>query len=441
MKKHIYFGFVFSVVLMAAGHFRTTSAQTKTLTPDDLFRLEEIGAEVLSPDGQWLAYVLRRPKVTAINHKHDFLQGNDRADIWIVATSGGQPVNLTKGSADGIGYWNPVWSPDSKKLVILSTRGDNVFPWLLDRESAALKQLSDRAYDMQGGIAWLSDHTVAITVLPAGKKPLSMTVEMQVADVATREWPKAWAGKESTASVLESGVPSGFDKRKKDALVFIDTSRGTSQTVAEGMFGDLTLSPDKRYLAAMERADILQPTPDRLLVHILEDRHELALFSVDGKRVSIGKETEVNFLRGSVRWSPDSGRIAMMGRKPESSGIYVYRVGGDRPEIVTGDDIVVPDSTANPSGILWSSNNTLVIRAEGKHTSDPQAKRRSDWWAVSTPGQARNLTASMKTPPSQLVAEKSGDSFVGPADNKLWRFSANGGTASEIGAGSDAKLT
>jgi len=78
----------------------------RTLTPDDVLSLEELGAAVLSPDGRWLAYVLKRPRSTVSFHKHDFLDGGDRADVWLVEVDGGGgPQNLTQGAGDGSGYW------------------------------------------------------------------------------------------------------------------------------------------------------------------------------------------------------------------------------------------------------------------------------------------------------------------------------------------------
>src|SRR6266496_2523210 len=85
------------------------------LTPDDLFRLEKLGDKyfrgyAFSPDGKWLVYVIKRPEVTSTNHESmGYLLGNECSDVWLVSTNGGQPVNLTKGSADGAGFWNAVW--------------------------------------------------------------------------------------------------------------------------------------------------------------------------------------------------------------------------------------------------------------------------------------------------------------------------------------------
>jgi dipeptidyl aminopeptidase/acylaminoacyl peptidase len=79
----------------------------RVLTVDDVLRIEEIGDVALSPDGRWLAYVIKRPRVSASDHSRSYLGGNDRGDVWIVPIEGGEPRNVTNGAAAGAGYWAP----------------------------------------------------------------------------------------------------------------------------------------------------------------------------------------------------------------------------------------------------------------------------------------------------------------------------------------------
>lgn len=121
----------------------------------DLLRKESIQQAKLSPDGSWLAYVRIRPRTESETYQRPWLDGKDRADIWLVATNGGRPRNLTQGVSDGSGFWLPIWSPDSKKFVLLSTRGGNVRLWLFDVASGTLKRLTE-----QGVRYWGEGHVI-----------------------------------------------------------------------------------------------------------------------------------------------------------------------------------------------------------------------------------------------------------------------------------------
>jgi dipeptidyl aminopeptidase/acylaminoacyl peptidase len=87
-------------------------AQTpkRAITFDDLISMHRVGDPQLSPDGKWIAYTVATP---------DKEENRNVSDIWIVATSGGEPRQITRGGSDS----RARWSPDGKKLAFLSGRG------------------------------------------------------------------------------------------------------------------------------------------------------------------------------------------------------------------------------------------------------------------------------------------------------------------------------
>ena len=220
------------------GGLRTPGAGGgRALTPDDLLWREELGEVALSPDGRWLAYVVKRPRATATFHKYDFLHGGDRGDVWLVDSSGGVPQNLTGGASDGSGFWAPRWSPDSERLAMLSTKGGNIHLWGCGIRSRSLSRLCDRPVDWYLGSTqslWVSEHRLLVATLPKGERPLAMAVEIQAAQSAMRAWPKAWAGQEPTASALDSGWHAPFDERPQGELVLVDAVSGRQDTAMRG---------------------------------------------------------------------------------------------------------------------------------------------------------------------------------------------------------------
>ena len=87
-------------------------AAKKPWTPEDLWKLKGVSGLQLSPDGEWIAYVV---SVT------DF-DGNSRnSDIWVVPAKGGEPRRMTTSEK---GDSSPHWSPDGTRIAFLSSRED-----------------------------------------------------------------------------------------------------------------------------------------------------------------------------------------------------------------------------------------------------------------------------------------------------------------------------
>ena len=79
-----------------------TDAKFVSLTGDSGYTAQP------SPDGKWIAYVSDR-------------DGWDH--LYVVPTSGGTPVQLTKGAFEA---WRPAWSPDSTRLAYDANLADNL---------------------------------------------------------------------------------------------------------------------------------------------------------------------------------------------------------------------------------------------------------------------------------------------------------------------------
>jgi len=81
------------------------SAQTRSLTFDDLAKLRSVSDPQRSPDGKWVAYTVSEA---------DFKQNAFITHVWLANAATGRSVQLTRGEKSAT---SPQWSPDSQWLI------------------------------------------------------------------------------------------------------------------------------------------------------------------------------------------------------------------------------------------------------------------------------------------------------------------------------------
>lgn len=90
----------------------------RPMTIDDLYRINNVEDPQISPDGKSIAYV----RVTL-----DKFDNTYHRNIWLSATDGSEPIQLTRSNKDS----HPRWSPDGKTLMFVSSRGEKPQVYLL----------------------------------------------------------------------------------------------------------------------------------------------------------------------------------------------------------------------------------------------------------------------------------------------------------------------
>ncbi len=423
------------------------ASRLRALTPDDLFQLEELGNYFgpvsLSPDGEYLAYVMQRPKANAKVFNQEYLWGNDRADIWLVSSRGGSPQNLTHGSDDGSGFWGPSWSPDGMHLAMLSTRGGNVLLYVWERASGQLRPLTKRGVNIwtfaSVPYVWISNRELVCPVLAEGAKPRQMIVEMQAAQTAMEQWPKAWKGRESTASVLESGVPVAIERRAQGQLLLLDAITGKEQLITTGNCRNVLPSPKNTHVAFLRQVEVPLPNPERLFTTraIHEDGYQLEITSSDRRLVYNGLPGIKNVV--VMQWSNDGSNLAVVGHSTKDieggPQLFVFNIEDRTTEEVTRNDL-------QPIAIEWLNGRQLMMLAKQKGVGGrTDFESRSDWWLVEAKGRYRSLTSTMKVVPAQLIPEANSGAFVGLADGRLWRIRTDAVVPQNITPDSEPRIT
>jgi dipeptidyl aminopeptidase/acylaminoacyl peptidase len=110
----------------------------------DLLNLRRVQDPEVSPDGKWVAYAVREPRLS----ENKFV-----SHIWIVPAEGGAPKQMTSHEK---GESRPKWSPDGKTIAFLSTRGGSQQVWLLPLEGGEARQLTKLSTEADNHI-WSPD--------------------------------------------------------------------------------------------------------------------------------------------------------------------------------------------------------------------------------------------------------------------------------------------
>lgn len=457
------------------------------ITLDDLFRLQTISSTALSPDGEWIAATILRPAGPGEVYGRTFYEMDvTRADVWLISRSTGERRNLTNGARNAAGFWCATWSPDGRRLAMLSTQpeageprgGDNVRLYVWDRQSGRTRRMSDRAMmtqtmggsplykvDLRGrpGLAggsgrcsreenapflWLDDTSLLAVVLPEGEVSGLIDAYSHAAKHAGKTAERLRLGREPTATVSESGVPTPLTWTA--SLQRVDAVHARTRQIASVPIhpfeGDLqlALSPDGRSAAilAVQRA-IPHANHEKFAFPYSSWTVDKQLGFVDltpdsTVRWVTERPKEARYILDLLSWAPDGAAVAVRARpKPtqlaqslfiaSALDLSMVRVSPEKLSVTaSAASADLPGSTT----AVWLDSGRLVARAvEVSDELSPyewyvrdfrgEALPRTDWWIFSRDARPVNLTAELKQGPASL-SPASGGRWMGIADDAVW---------------------
>ena len=107
-------------------------------TIDDLIRLKRLSDPQVSPDGRYVAYVLRETDMEA---------NKGRNNLWLLdlAQKNPQPLRLTDNPANDT---SPRWAPDSRTLYFLSTRSGSSQVWRIRTDGGEATRVTNYPLDV-----------------------------------------------------------------------------------------------------------------------------------------------------------------------------------------------------------------------------------------------------------------------------------------------------
>lgn len=396
----------------------------------DWYKLSTLSAPAMSPDGGRVAFT-----VQTIN-EHD---NKYHREVWVVPTSGGPAVRFTSPSTESS---NPRWSPDGKYLLFTSTRPGGKGPtWMLRMDQPGGEAFQQQ--DFPRGTSVTSSGRLAVwsegdsvpsdsakraddpyaKMLPMARPPYGAVTKpidparfdgRQVYDMRYKSNDLGFvAGPREARRWRPAQIwAQAFDGSAKHRITDTRYSHRAVAVSPDGQWvafvADAQLRPDS--VAEMERDSIAQLPYDKKRDDV--DRNDADLFVIPIAGGTPRKVATWMGLESDITWSPDSKRIAFIGRpgRTKSARVYVVTASGGTPENVLGSFRNEPEniewleggSIAMTTSVGGSSGMFLIDPATKKMTQVLGGRRRVAGSSFDAAGKTIAFVATDMTHPTEL---------------------------------------
>ena len=341
----------------------------------DWYRVTQVSQPAVSPDGKRIAMT-----VTTVRER----ENKRHSEIWVVPTAGGEPVRWTSPSTESS---NPRWTPDGRHLVFTSARGGGQGnTWVLRAEGGGeatqLPTIPTQGTAPANGAFAVWAEAMPADSTPRGDDPYARMGAMSRPpfDAITRPVdPARYDGRHIVDMVYKSN-DRGFVPGRRTARTWRPTQLWT-QRVGDTAKVQLTrtayshrspvVSPDGRFIAfvadaqlrpdsvvELERDSLATLPYDKVRDEAVRNDVDLYVVPVAGgmpRKVATWTGTE-----SELTWSPDSRRIAFIGRvsRTTSARVMLVDVAGGTPRNLIGD------WRYEPASLDWLATGALQFTAE-----------------------------------------------------------------------------
>lgn len=419
----------------------SASAQQKPFTVDIMMKNEEVAEALFSPRGDRLLLEKTSAYESSQNFAWEGTWSRERATLLSVSVPASSAMQ-TVSPGDKDRTWLASYSPSGDKAAIGWFDGDVAKAGVYDFKTGQLQKFDYRvsnrfcAFDCP---LWLSEDEFIHFTLSADAQKQQMS-EMVYTDEITSRWAAdSWKGKTAAVKVTGSGVYQSKAIDEGGTLLRVDARSGKTTTLAEGLFWQISLSPDRHRLAAVRELGNLNVAGAEVKAIIGADKvMQLEIYDFTKGSTLIIPCKDCNVTRDSLRWSPSGNklffgsRVIQNRKQVHQHYIYDFRraklekfvprgVAFDTQENVRRATFVAP--------FVWLTDDTPAVRITKKAPSSKE-KDQHDWFALPAGGAPVALTTGLKPvkdeqPLESYVAVRSGKLLM-MADGELWQIDAKG---------------
>lgn len=339
MKKSCFLSILFFLSASLLLH----SAEDRPLTFDDFIQIKRLSDIQISPDGDFVAFVL-----TAM----DIEKNLSNSDIWILPVEGGKPRQLTTSPGPD---FHPRWSPDGKAIAFISARGGTPQVWIIDPHGGEAMPLIHLSTGISGFI-WSPDGkhiAVVSSVFPdcpddecnrkRNEERMKSPVKAKIFDhLLFRHWNSWRDGKRSHVFVFSLG-----DGKLQD----VTSGDYDAPPISLGSSHDYAFSPDGKEICFVRNVD-----PEfRISLGTNNDIFTTTLDGKEIKRVTVNKAND-----NCPHYSPDGRWIAYraMARAGFEADKYSLMLYERQSKKITN---LTEDLDRSVEDILWSSGSDAIF--------------------------------------------------------------------------------
>jgi dipeptidyl aminopeptidase/acylaminoacyl peptidase len=415
-------------MLALALAFPAPRASAEPFTVDHMLGSESFGAVRLSPDERHVLFERRGPYEDADRFDLGFLGTWSTSEVWIAERDAPGDARPLLPGPDGRGVILGEVSPSGRRVVVHRLDGQRWETGVAEAASGEVRWLGVGADPPVRGdtVLWRAEEELILLVRADGDLPYEIgALARAMRETGRRRRTTAAGG--AAATVWSAGPLTPARSSAADMLTLrIDLRTGARTLVAEAPTQDLALSPDRRWLARLDRGPpyrVDPGTPLRALDPAEQGRltlHDLvtgAVWSPCG-----GCDVAAGLLAWSddgrlLVWARDPARDPAAGRlltlTPAGRAVETAPLGDLRPDVGATRDAAFQTVRAG-----WMGDSPVVLARDA-------AGGRADWRRL-TPEGPVDLTGRLPAAPGGLEALWS-DGLLVVAEGAVWAVDPGGG--------------